>query len=86
MELEPENVVMLETSDIIAKLAEENGVDVESLWAYNYFTGGMLRSYSALFGYLVQNEGGYPGARQWFADRADMIQTPCPPEGAAEVL
>ena len=86
MELEPESVVMLETSDINAKLAEENGIDMDALWAYNYFEGGMLRSFSALFGYLVQNEGGYPEARQWFADKANMIQTPCPPEGAAEVL
>ena len=31
MELEPEKVVMLETSDIIAKLTEENNVDVETL-------------------------------------------------------
>ena len=86
MELEPEKVVMRETSDIIAKLVEENDIDMDALWAYNYFEGGLLRSYSALFGYLVQNEGGYPEARQWFADREDVIKTPCPPEGAAEVL
>ena len=86
MELEPEKVVMLETADIIAKLAEENNVDMNTLWAYNYFEGGMLRSYSALFGYLVENEGGYPQAREWFAARADVLKTPCPPEGAAEVL
>ena len=65
---------------------EENNIDADSLWAYNYFADGMLRSYSALFGYLVENEGGYPGARAWFADHSDIIKTHCPPEGAAEIV
>ena len=86
MELEAEKVVMLETSDIIELLKKENNIDVDSLWAYNYFEGGLLRSYSALFGYLVQKEGGYPAAREWFANHSDVIQTDCPPEGAAEIL
>ena len=86
MELEAEKSVMLETADIIELLIEENNIDADSLWAYNYFADGMLRSYSALFGYLVKNEGGYPGAREWFANHSDIIRTHCPPEGAAEIV
>ena len=86
LEMEPNKVVMLESSDIIAMLVEENNINTDALWAYNYFEGGLLRSYGALFGYLVQNEGGYDEARQWFEERSDVLQTPCPPEGAAEVL
>ena len=86
MEIEAEKTVMLETADIIERLIEENNIDADSLWAYNYFSNGLLRSYSALFGYLVENEGGYPGAREWFANHSDIIKNPCPPEGAAEIV
>ena len=86
IELEENKVVMLETADIIALLSEENAVDSSSLWAFRYFEEGLLVSYSALFGYLIKSEGGYPQAKQWFDDNADMISHPCPPEGAAEVL
>ena len=77
---------MLETADIIALLSEENAVDDSSLWAFRYFEEGLLVSYSALFGYLIKSKGGYPQAKQWFDDNADLIAHPCPPEGAAEVL
>ena len=86
MELEADKSVMLETSDIIQLLIEENNIDADSLWAYNYFAGGLLRSYSALVGYLVENEGGYPAAREWFSNHSDVIKTHCPPEGAAEIV
>ena len=86
MELEPEKSVLLETADIIEQLIEEHNIDADSLWAYNYFTNGLLRSYSALFGYLVKNEGGYPSAREWFSEHSDIIKTHCPPEGAAEIV
>ena len=85
MELEPEKSVMLETSDIIDQIIKEHGVDVDSMWTYNYFADGLLRSYSALFGYLVKKEGGYPGAREWFANHSDIIKNHCPPEGASEI-
>ena len=86
MELEPEKSVLLESADIIEQLIEENNIDADSLWAYNYFANGLLRGYSALFGYLVKNEGGYPGAREWFSEHSDIIKTNCPPEGAAEIV
>ena len=86
LELEDNKVVMLETADIISLLSEENAVDNSMLWAFRYFEEGLLVSYSALFGYLIKNEGGYPQAKQWFEDNAEMISHPCPPEGAAEVF
>ena len=86
MEIDPDKSVMLETADIIQQLIKENNIDADSLWAYNYFAGGLLRSYSAMFRYLVENEGGYPGAQAWFEEHADIIKTHCPPEGAAEIV
>ena len=86
MELEPEKSVLLETADIIELLIEENNINAESLWAYNYFTDGLLRSYSALFRYLVKSEGGYSGAKEWFSENSDIIKTQCPPEGAVEIV
>ena len=86
LEMEEDKVVMLETTDIINLLIKENNIKEEELWSYHYFEGGLLKSYSALFGYLVKNEGGYPQARKWFAEHSDIIQQLCPPEGAVEVL
>ena len=86
LEMEEDKVVMLETTDIINLLIKENNIKEEELWSYHYFEGGLLKSYSALFGYLVKNEGGYPQARKWFAEQSDIVQQLCPPEGAVEVL
>ncbi len=86
LEIEENKIVMLETMDIINLLIKENNIQEQELWAYHYFEAGLLQSYGALFGYLVQNEGGYPQARKWFAEHSEVIQQLCPPEGAVEVL
>ena len=77
---------MLDSGSIMSFLTEEYGVDSERLWAYRYFDEGLLVTFGALFGYLVKQEGGYPKAAQWFAENAELVPHPCPPEGAAEVL
>jgi glutaredoxin len=86
MEIEEGKVVMLETSDIIDFLSKEYDVAQEPLWAARYFDEGMFVVFSALFGYLIKHEGGYAKAKKWFAENAQMVPHPCPPEGAAEVL
>lgn len=86
LETEEDKVVMLETMDIIDLLVKENNIQEETLWAYHYFETGLLPAYSALFGYLIKNEGGYPQAKKWFTEHSEVIQQLCPPEGAAEVL
>ena len=86
LEIEDGKSVMLESADIIAFLTEKYQVESERLWASRYFDEGLLVTFRALFGYLVQQEGGYPNAAQWFAENAELVPHPCPPEGAAEVL
>ena len=86
LEIEDGTSVMLESADIITFLTEKYQVESERLWASRYFDEGLLVTFRALFGYLVQQEGGYPNAAQWFAENAELVPHPCPPEGAAEVL
>ena len=86
LELEEDKVVMLESADIIAFFTKEYNVDDNQLWASRYFDEGMLVTFRVLFGYLIQQEGGYPNAKEWFAQNAKLVSHPCPPEGAAEVL
>ena len=77
---------MLETQDIIQFLCKEHNVHQEELWVSHYFEEGLLQSYRALFGFLIKTKGGYPAAKEWFAENGNIINHPCPPEGAAEVL
>ena len=86
LEMEEGKRVMLETLDIIAFLSKEYNVDPATLWAARYFEEGMLQSYRALFGYLIKNVGGYPQAKEWFEEHGNIINHPCPSEGAAEIL
>ena len=86
MEISPGTTVMLETQAIIDLLKQENGVAEDALWASHYFEEGLFLSYRAMFGYLLKNEGGYPGAMAWFQKHSGVLKHPCPPEGAAEVL
>ena len=86
LELEEGTTVMLESGDIMDFLSEEYNVDSKQLWAFRYFDEGLLVTFRALFGYLVQQEGGYPNAAKWFEENAALVPHPCPPEGAAEIL
>ena len=83
--VEGENV-MLESGDIMDFFINKYEIDQKKLWAFRYFDEGMLATFSALFGYLVQQEGGYPKAQEWFAENATLVPHACPPESAAEVL
>ena len=57
---------MLETSDIMDRLAKENGVDKTSLQIYQFFSAensdapSMLKAHFKLTKYGVQKEGGFP--------------------------
>ena len=86
IEIEEGKVIMLESSDIIDFFMKEYNVDPKRLWASRYFDEGMLVTFRVLFGYLIKQEGGYENASKWFAENANLVPHPCPPEGAAEVL
>ena len=86
IEIEEGHNVMLETQDIISFLCSEHNIDPKTLWVSHYFEEGLLQSYRALFGFLIQTKGGYPQAKEWFEENGNIINHPCPPEGAAEVL
>ena len=86
LEIEEGSIVMLETQDIIQFLCKEHNVNQEELWVFHYFEEGLLQSYRALFGFLLKTKGGYPAAKEWFEENGNIINHPCPPEGAAEVL
>eukprot|EP00353_Schmidingerella_taraikaensis_P002814 CAMPEP_0185582606 /NCGR_PEP_ID=MMETSP0434-20130131/21002_1 /TAXON_ID=626734 ORGANISM="Favella taraikaensis, Strain Fe Narragansett Bay" /NCGR_SAMPLE_ID=MMETSP0434 /ASSEMBLY_ACC=CAM_ASM_000379 /LENGTH=126 /DNA_ID=CAMNT_0028201465 /DNA_START=28 /DNA_END=408 /DNA_ORIENTATION=- len=57
-----EGEFMQESDDIMAKLAEEKGIDMASLQVYNYFTGpvSMFTTFRKLFKLGMAAEGGYP--------------------------
>lgn len=86
LEIEEGLNVMLETEDIITFLCAENNIDTQTLWVSHYFDEGLLQSYRALFGFLIQTKGGYPQAKEWFEENGNIINHPCPPEGAAEII
>ena len=65
---------MLETQAIIDLLKQENGIAEDALWASHYFDEGLFLSYKAMFGYLLKNEGGYPGAMAWFQTHSGVLK------------
>jgi putative NADH-flavin reductase len=57
----PDRVIMFpEEDEIIALLAEQNGIDMASLTVFNHYTGGVFPRYGKMMGYIIKHEGGWP--------------------------
>lgn len=81
LELE-DGTVLLTAQAIIARLAVDNRVDMDHMWCTKFASDGIMPSFMALFGFLVQGEGGIEGAVKWYGNHVEISHIPCPPDHA----
>jgi len=62
IELPDGSIIMFPEEDkIISYLAEQNKVDMSSLYVYNDYITGVFPRYRKMMGYVIRGEGGWPG-------------------------